>query len=95
MSKNKVYQGQNFIDKVLESTGSSDNAFEMSILNGISLTNSLAIGQELQASKVTKKAVVRIFTQKRPASALRNNFDAVAENEGIGYMAIESDFIVK
>lgn len=91
-----VYQGQNFIDKVLETTGSSENAFEMALLNGFSLTDNVVIGQELQLSRVTRKGVVSIFKKdNRPASALRNKFDAVAENEGIGYMAIESDFIVK
>lgn len=91
-----VYQGQSFIDKVLETTGSSENAFEMALLNGFSLTDDVVIGQELQSSRVTRKGVVAIFKKdNRPASALRNNYDAVVENEGIGYMAIESNFIVK
>jgi hypothetical protein len=91
-----VYQGQNFIDKVLETTGSSENAFEMALLNGFSLTDDVVIGQKMQSSPVTRKGVVSIFKKdNRPASALLNNYNAVVENEGIGYMAIESNFIIK
>lgn len=98
--KDKVYQGQNFIDKVLENTGSSENAFEMALLNGVSLTDDVAIGQELQLSSVTRKGMVRIFNRNnRPASALRNapptDLYPDDENDGIGYMAIENNFIIR
>jgi hypothetical protein len=94
--KDKVYQGQSFIDKVLETTGSTENAFEMALLNGISLTDNVAIGQELQVSSTTRKGVVRLFnSKKRPASAIINIVGADEENDGIGYMAIENNFIVR
>jgi hypothetical protein len=96
MSNPKVYQGQNFIDKVLESTGSSENAFEMALLNGFSLTDDVVIGQELQSSRVTRKGVVSIFKKdNRPASAIRTIAGAAIEEEGIGYMAIGNNFIVR
>lgn len=95
MSKNIVFQGQSFIDKVLETTGSTENAFEMSILNGVSLTDNVAVGQVLQASKVTRSGVVEVFNQKRPASAIINIAGEDEENEGIGYMAIGNNFIVR
>lgn len=95
MSKSVVYQGQNFVDKVLETTGSTENAFEMSILNKVSLTDNVAIGQELQVSKVTRKGVVGVFNQKRPASAIISISETDEENEGIGYMAIGNNFIVR
>lgn len=92
----KVYQGQNFIDKVLETTGSTENAFEMAILNGVSLTDSVAIGQELLPGNITRKGVVKIFNNKnRPASAITDPAEADEENDGIGYMAIGNNFIVK
>ncbi len=94
--ESKVYQGQSFIDKVLETTGSTENAFEMALLNGISLTDNVAIGQELQASGATRKGVVRLFNNKnRPASAIINIASEDEENDGIGYMAIGNNFIVK
>lgn len=94
--KDKVHQGQSFIDKVLETTGSTENAFEMALLNGISLTDNVAIGQELLPSSATRKGVVRIFNNKnRPASAIINSAEEDEENEGIGYMAIGNNFIVR
>lgn len=95
MSKSVVYQGQNFIDKVLETTGSTENAFEMSILNGVSLTDPVVIGQELKPSKVTKKGVVGVFNKKRPASGVVSISKAEAENEGIGYMVIGNNLIIR
>lgn len=94
--KDKVYQGQSFIDKVLETTGSTENAFEMALLNGISLTDNVAIGEELLPSSATRKGVVRIFNKNnRPASAIINSAEKDEENDGIGYMAIGNNFIVR
>jgi len=95
MSKSIVYQGQNFVDKVLEATGSTENAFEMSILNGVSLTDNVAVGQELQVSKVTKKGIVGVFKKKRPASGTISTPGVDVENDGIGFMAIGNNFIVR
>lgn len=95
MSDKKVYQGQGFLDKVLEATGSADNAFEMAILNGISVTDTVLSGQELKASKVTRKVIVNFFTDKnRPASGLIINETEQTQNEGIDFMAIGNDFII-
>lgn len=94
--ESKVYQGQSFIDKVLETTGSTENAFEMALLNGFSLTDTVTIGQELQASGATRKGIVKIFNaQNRPASAIRTIAGEAVEQDGIGYMAIGNNFIVK
>jgi hypothetical protein len=38
--ESKVYQGQSFLDKVIEMTGSVDNAFGMAIENNVSITDS-------------------------------------------------------
>jgi len=94
--KDKVYQGQNFIDKVLETTGSTENAFEMALLNGMSLTDSVAIGQELQPSAVTRKGMVKLFdARNRPASALEKKPGIAPGNEGIGFMEIGTTFIIQ
>lgn len=94
--KDKVYQGQNFIDKVLETTGSTENAFEMALLNGMSLTDSVAIGQELQPTRVTRKGMVKLFdSRNRPASAIEKKPGIEPENEGIGFMEIGTTFIIQ
>jgi translation initiation factor 2 beta subunit (eIF-2beta)/eIF-5 len=95
MSNAKVYQGQSFLDKVLETTGSIDNAFAMAILNGMSITDDVVVGQELKATGVTLKSVVSIFNdKKRPATAITMEQLQEIESKGIGYMRIGTTFIV-
>lgn len=70
MSKNVIYQGQSFLDKVVECTGDIDNAFVMSLLNGFSMTDNRDIGETILAPVPTRKAIVSVFTEKnRPATA--------------------------
>lgn len=95
MSNKIVYQGQSFLDKVLETTGSIDNAFEMSIVNGICITDDVVIGEELKATSVTVKAAVSIFNEKmRPSTGLRKTDESFVGNLGIGKMIIGKNFIV-
>lgn len=89
-------QGQSFLDKVIQLTGSCENALEMAILNEVSITDALNIGQALKPSRITNKIVAGFFNPvNEPATAL--TYEAVAEidNEGIGEMIIESNFIVQ
>lgn len=97
MNDKIVYQGQNFIDKVLETTGSDENAFEMSLLNNVSITDDVIIGEELKVTPVTLKGIVRIFEpNNRPTSGILNAFESGQEPglSGIGSMIIENNFIV-
>lgn len=66
-----VFAGQSFLDKVLETTGSIDNALEMSILNGVSITDNVIVGEELQVLPISNKVVVSYFNEfNRPATAI-------------------------
>lgn len=79
---NKIYQGQSYLDKVMELTGSAENAFEMAILNGRSITDDVVIGQELKSSAVTRKRVVALFNGfNRPATDIRNSIAIQFEYE--------------
>lgn len=92
---NKVYAGQSFLDKVIEITGSVENAFSMAILNGVSITDPVVVGTELNASIVTVKGIVVLFEYNRPATAITNqNHELIVADEGIGAMIIENTFIV-
>lgn len=96
MSKNIVYQGQCFLDKVNECTGSIENAFIMALLNGISVTEDVFISQELKVSPVTNKVIVELFGEfNRPATTVTAIQVELIENLGIGKMAIGSTFIVR
>ncbi|NDP26464.1 MAG: hypothetical protein GZ087_03415 [Flavobacterium sp.] len=95
MSKTKVYSGQSFLNKVVESTGSVENAFAMALLNGRSVSDLLTVGQELLVVRMTNKQVVNHFKEKRPATGLNAAQESVLIPKlGIGTMAIGTTFIV-
>jgi hypothetical protein len=69
MSKTIVYNGQSFLNKVLESTGNISNAFEMALLNNVSITDNIAIGTKLEISEITNNYIVDFFNEdNRPAT---------------------------
>lgn len=91
----KVYQGQSFLDKVIECTGGVENIFEMALLNGISITDDLFIGQVLKPSLITNKLIFGLFGElNRPATMITQSQIEEIENGGIGAMIIGTDFIV-
>jgi hypothetical protein len=90
-------QGQCFFDLVIQGTGNVDNAFEMAVLNGLSITDGLEIGQEIMPTEVTNRNIVALFNAKHiPATsqAFPSTGDLTPESGGIGYMVIEDTFIV-
>ena len=92
----KVKQGQSFLDMVVQGTGSIENAFEMSIANERSITDELAIGEEIAATSITNKIIQKLLSQNEPATAIANyGFDYNPVADGIGAMIIEETFIVR
>lgn len=74
--KQMVYANQTFLDKVIECTGSIDNAFDMALLNKIIVTDDVVVGTELLINKVSNKVIFNFFTaNNRPATGI------VAENK--------------
>jgi hypothetical protein len=91
-----VYNGQSFLDKVIEQTGDIENTFEMALLNNASITDELVVGSFIKVSTITNKAVVDFYNEyNRPATALSNEQSQEIENIGIGNMIIGTNFIVK
>ena len=68
MSKNIVYNGQSFLNKVVECTGDIDNAFEMALQNNMSVSDLLTTGDTLQTTKTTDWDVVDFFANIKPAT---------------------------
>jgi anaerobic ribonucleoside-triphosphate reductase len=97
MNSKIVYQGQSFIDKVLENTGSIENVFAMAVLNGASITDELVIGNELKTVPITNQTVVNFFNEfNKPASAITSkNYELIVADEGIGAMVINDTFIIR
>ena len=95
--KSKVYQGQSFLDKVIEMTGSVDNAFAMALENNVSITDALAIGTLLTYSGAVTKSISVLFNDyNRCATALTNqNYELIVPDDGSGAMIIEDTFIIR
>ena len=95
MNKGIIYQGQSLLDKTLEITGDVEQSFATALLNGVSITESFAIGTAVLFPEIKKKPIVGIFNVKnRPATALLQDSYEFNRPLGIGTMAIGSTFIV-
>lgn len=91
-----IYQGQSLLDKTLEVTGDVEQSFAFALLNGVSITENLAIGQEVLFPKVQRKVIVGIFnTNNRPASEFLNDSYDFNSPIGIGTMTIGTTFIIE
>lgn len=91
-----VKQGQSFLDKTIQHTGGIENALEMAILNGMSITEELNIGVIVEPSPVRNIRVVNQYkTVDEPATNATIEFVDEIDELGIGAMAIGSTFIVR
>ena len=90
-----LYNGQSILDKAIENTGDVENAFDLALLNQISLTDTLKTGTSIKLSPITNSKVVDFFNDyNKPATALSNMDLEQIENLGIGEMIIEKNFNV-
>lgn len=89
-------QGQSFLDMVIQATGDIDNAFAMSLANGVSMSDRTNIGQTINPIAVTNQRIQSLFSEDQiPATALSNYEQLLSQpNEGIGQMIVGETFIV-
>ncbi|WP_336070008.1 hypothetical protein [Mesoflavibacter sp. CH_XMU1404-2] len=93
---NVVKQGQSFVDKVVELTGSFENVVAMAVLNNKSITDHLTIGEQINAFPATNKRVASFFNKyNEPATGLTVAQVANEGSDGIGDMIIGTTFIVE
>jgi hypothetical protein len=91
-----IKQGQSFLDKVTQFTGSFENALENAILNKVSITDDAIIGNSLVYGKITNKMVVQsIHPEREPATSAVYDDAVVLNDMGIGNMIIGSTFIIR
>jgi len=95
--ENKVYQGQSFLDKTIEMTGSIDEVLKMALENSISITDELTVDSNLKYSGNKLKSITDFFgDNNRCASKVTNqDFAVIIPDDGIGAMIIEDTFIVR
>ena len=92
----KVLQGQTLIDIAIQELGSAEGAYGLAALNGLSVTDELVPGLELQLPTVTNKSISDYYTNKgiKPATYITAN-TILPENEGgVEFWAIETEFLV-
>lgn len=95
LSNAKVAEGQTIFDVAIQRLGSCEAAFKLALLNKLSVTDELTPGLSLMLPEPWDNDIFNYYTNK----ALIPRTEALAEeneilNEGIGYWAIDVDFIV-
>ncbi|MDD3079086.1 MAG: hypothetical protein PHH37_08280 [Paludibacter sp.] len=91
----KVKDGQSIIDIAIQELGSAEGAYDIAVLNDISITDTLNVGTELTMPDVVNKSIAAYYKYKRinPATSLCES-DTVLLPGGIGYWCVGVDFIV-
>lgn len=92
--KFKTLDRQCLFDVAIQTSGSVEAAFALSVSNNISISEPLVAGTELDTVGVVEAQVLsRILSQGiRPATEIQE--EDQQPYGGIGYMGIETDFIV-
>lgn len=97
--KATVLHNQSLLDIAIQHTGSVLNAFQITVANGISLTDDLTPGLILTIPEnvVFDTDILNYYTSKKiqPATAIENieNTEEPTQ-EGISHWAINNDFII-
>ena len=100
MQKIVVKQGQSVLDIAIVYTGDVKESFKIAVINNISITDELFPGQILEVPAVVNKRIVELFRDyNQPATAIMESKFIIDDNEeiipeGIGFWAIEKNFIV-
>lgn len=91
-----VLEGQSLIDVAIQCCGSAEAAYEIAVLNGLSITDDLAAGRELNIPTAVNATIVSYYTQKgiKPATGITTEAENALIGEGIEYWALEYDFVI-
>lgn len=91
----KVKDRQSLLDIAVQTSGSTEAAFELSKANDTSVTETLPDGRILESVAVVNRETARRYKCLciEPATALSEK-DMTLVQEGINFMGIEIDFIV-
>jgi hypothetical protein len=94
-----VLQGQSSMDMSIQQLGSLESWFALCALNGLGYSDDLGAGQALNYSLTPySKAVLAVYQANgyKPATAVTNPGQAApVQLAGIGYWALEGDFVVQ
>lgn len=89
---------QSLLDVAIQQCGAATAAFELAVLNGLSVSNELAPGQLVNSDTVADASVADYYRNRnlKPATALTDaDKDVINMPEGISYWGINVDFVVQ
>lgn len=91
-----VLSGQSLIDVAIQCCGSAEAAYDIAVLNGLSITDDLTAGLELTIPAAVNSSIVSYYTQKgiKPATGITTEAENALIGEGIEYWALEYDFVI-
>ena len=94
----KGYDRASILDLALLAAGTLESAFELCVLNDVSLTDEVEIGREYSVvglKGAETEPLARIENENiRPATEITVSQFRECTYDGIGFMGIEIDFIV-
>jgi len=94
-----IQESQSLIDAAIIECGSADAAFEVAILNNMSITDDLAIGFQLVPTNILDNGIYNYYKSKglQPATGITNAEinDILEAGDGIEFWGIEIDFEVQ
>lgn len=79
------------MDVALQTTGSFEAAYELAVLNNMSITADVATGTMLKTADVVNRQVINEYAANKVLPATKDN---VLTAGGIGYWFIGYDFVV-
>lgn len=92
-----VNSRQTLFDLMIQECGSIENVFPVALRNELSITDDLHVGQQIEITPgdISQKRVASYLAARniRPATALTSASESISPG-GIGYMAVEIDFII-
>ncbi len=97
MDNVKVLDGQSLFDIALQRCGGIQAVFELADMNGLSITDQLEAGSEMEVPEATNREVLSYYTAKgiRPATDATTSAMDSLRDEGIDFWAIAVDFVVQ
>lgn len=89
-----VRDRQTTLDIAIQESGSLEAAFDVSVINGVNLTDDLQTGQLLIPAPIVNLQVIESLRRSghRPATG---GGEELTINEGIDFWIIEDDFVVQ
>ena len=76
----KALQGQSIFDIAVQELGSAEAVYDLAVLNGLSVTDVLEIGQEILLPAVSNKTIADYYSNKLIKPATGDNFEIIVVN---------------